>query len=199
MTPHPAPSWRTAIAADAWRQQGRFDWLTPVNGILPRCKLPICTTLRICQALALPLGITPILLTPLGRALHKLATSMGVVDSARSARVDVGLGLIRGRGIAVAPGARIGRNLTLFCGVTAGRRDRIDAARRRAVGYLVIEDAVWVGPRAVTAGAVTAGCGRRIGAGAFVTARVPPNSVVVGNPGRVVRIGAPADVMNPAP
>jgi len=124
---------------------------------------------------------------------------MGAMDLPWNVSVDVGLALTHGWGIVVSPGARIGRNVTLFHGVTLGRRDRIDAAGERVVGYPVIEDDVWIGPHAVIVGAVTVGRGSRVAAGAFVTKSVPPNSVVVGNPGRVVRIGAPPDVMNPAP
>jgi acetyltransferase-like isoleucine patch superfamily enzyme len=51
----------------------------------------------------------------------------------------------------------------------------------------VIEDDVWVGARAIILPGVTIGHGSVIGAGAVVAKSVPPYSIVVGNPGRVVR------------
>lgn len=91
--------------------------------------------------------------------------------------------------------ATIGRNLTLFHGVTLGRRDRISAdGMRRLTEAPTIEDEVWIGPHAIIIGR-----GSRIGGGAFVTQDVPPRSVVTGNPASVVKTGCSPDVMNPAP
>lgn len=52
---------------------------------------------------------------------------------------------------------------------------------------VVIEDDVWIGLRTVILPGVTIGSGAVIGAGSVVTKDVPPNSVVAGNPARVVR------------
>lgn len=52
---------------------------------------------------------------------------------------------------------------------------------------VTIEDDVWIGLRATILQGVTVGRGAIIGAGALVTRDVPPWSVVVGAPARVVR------------
>ncbi len=52
---------------------------------------------------------------------------------------------------------------------------------------IVIEDDCWIGNLAVILDGVRIGRGSVIGAAAVVTKNVPPNSVVVGNPGRVIR------------
>jgi maltose O-acetyltransferase len=52
---------------------------------------------------------------------------------------------------------------------------------------VTIEDNVWIGTRAVILPGVTIGQGSVIGACAVVTRDIPPFSVVVGNPGRVVK------------
>lgn len=59
---------------------------------------------------------------------------------------------------------------------------------------VVIEDDVWIGLNAVILQGVTLGRGAIIGAGAVVTRSVPPWSIAVGVPARVVgrRPGAPA-------
>lgn len=50
-----------------------------------------------------------------------------------------------------------------------------------------IEDGVFLGTGAMVLAGVTVGARALIGAGAVVTHDVPPNAVVVGNPGRIVR------------
>jgi len=60
---------------------------------------------------------------------------------------------------------------------------------------VVIEDDVWVGTRAVILHGVTIGRGAVVGAGAVVTRSVPPYSVAVGNPARVVGRRWPPEVI----
>lgn len=62
------------------------------------------------------------------------------------------------------------------------RRDKLEAARP-----ITIEDNVWLGGGVVVCPGVTIGENSVVGAGAVVTRDVPPNSVAVGNPARVVR------------
>ena len=52
---------------------------------------------------------------------------------------------------------------------------------------ITIEDEVWIGGGAILLPGVTIGRGSVIGAGAVVTRDVPPYSVAVGNPARVIR------------
>jgi acetyltransferase-like isoleucine patch superfamily enzyme len=50
-----------------------------------------------------------------------------------------------------------------------------------------VEDRVWIGNRVTILPGVTIGHDAVVGAGAVVTSDVPPRSVVVGNPARVIR------------
>lgn len=52
---------------------------------------------------------------------------------------------------------------------------------------IVIEDNVWIGGGAILLPGVKVGRNSVVGAGAVVTREVPPNTVVVGNPARVIR------------
>lgn len=52
---------------------------------------------------------------------------------------------------------------------------------------VIIEDDVWIGRRAIILPGVTIGQGSVIGEGAVVTKNIPPYSIAVGNPARVVR------------
>jgi maltose O-acetyltransferase len=52
---------------------------------------------------------------------------------------------------------------------------------------VVVEDDVWIGARVIILPGVTIGTGSILGAGSVVAHSVPAYSVVVGNPGTVVK------------
>jgi serine acetyltransferase len=54
-------------------------------------------------------------------------------------------------------------------------------------GEISIEDDVWIGSGAIVLSGVTIGRGSVVGAGSVVTKSIPPYSVAVGNPARVVK------------
>ena len=66
--------------------------------------------------------------------------------------------------------------------------------RRRGSPVTLGHD-VWIGHGAVVLPGVTVGTGAAVGAGAIVTKAVPPFAVVVGNPGRVLRMRFPDAVI----
>ena len=59
---------------------------------------------------------------------------------------------------------------------------------QQGVSYqgVVIEDDVWVGSKATILDGVTIGQGAVIGAGSIVTRSIPPYSIAVGSPARVI-------------
>ena len=60
---------------------------------------------------------------------------------------------------------------------------------------IFIEDRVWIGSNAVVLPGVRIGYGSVIGAGSVVTRDVPPMSVAVGSPARVIRTITDADLL----
>ena len=52
---------------------------------------------------------------------------------------------------------------------------------------IVIGDDVFIGARCIITKGVTIGNGAVIGAGSVVTRDVPPNTIVAGNPARIVK------------
>jgi maltose O-acetyltransferase len=62
------------------------------------------------------------------------------------------------------------------------QRSRMPAPRP-----VVIEDGAWIGNRAIIMPGVTVGAGAAVGAGSVVIADVPPRTLAMGNPARIVR------------
>ena len=62
--------------------------------------------------------------------------------------------------------------------ISGGRAERLPIA---------IGDHVWIGMRAMILKGVTIGSGAIVAAGAVVTRDVPPNTLVAGNPARIIR------------
>lgn len=188
----------TPLQADTFRQFGRYSTGLVVKGALASRTFRPVVTMRWCQAARRRGGVGKVLF-PICKGLHKVATQLAGVDFPWATQIGPGLALTHGWSLVINRGAVIGANVTLFHGVTLGRRDRIAADGTRVTSYPVIEDEVWIGPHATIVGGVRIGRGSRIGAGAFVTDDVPPYSVVTGNPARIVKDQCTPDVFNRAP
>jgi maltose O-acetyltransferase len=65
--------------------------------------------------------------------------------------------------------------------------DIIDRTRTPPSQPVVLEDNVWLGNRVIVLPGVTIGHDAVVGAGAVVVKDIPPRSVAVGNPARVVK------------
>ena len=76
----------------------------------------------------------------------------------------------------------IGDNVTLYQGVTLG-----GTGKEKGKRHPTIEDNVMISTGAKVLGSFTIGAGSKIGAGSVVLEEVPPNSTVVGIPGRIVK------------
>ena len=99
--------------------------------------------MRLCQDIAASRGLLRITL-PAFMLLHRTATHSAGMDLSWRTEIGGGLALTHGWGLVVSPGARIGRNVTRFRGVTLGRRDRISRDGARLTEYPLIDDEVWV-------------------------------------------------------
>ena len=97
------------------------------------------------------------------------------------ARIGKGLFIDHGHGVVIGETTIIGDNVTLYQGVTLGGTGKEHGKR-----HPTLEDNVLVGVGAKVLGSFVIGENSKIGAGSVVVNEVPPNSTVVGVPGRVV-------------
>ena len=88
-------------------------------------------------------------------------------------------------GLNIADNVMIGPNVNI---ITAGHP--LEPSRRRNITIgkpIVIERNVWIATGATIVGGVTIGENSVVAAGSVVTKHVPPNTLVGGNPARVIR------------
>lgn len=185
-----------ALRSDTYRVFGRFSWWLVLKGVIWLPGFRLVVTLRCCQkAQQMPAATRLLLLVP-ARIMHGFASHLAGVELPWKTSVAPGLALTHARGIVVNSGSSIGRNVTLFHGVTLGQNDQLISDGSRISRSPIIEDDVWIGPHAIVVGGVTIGQGSRIAAGAFVFEDIPPRSLVVGNPGEIVKTNCKPDVPN---
>lgn len=98
------------------------------------------------------------------------------------AKIGRGLFIDHGHGVIIGETAIIGDNVTLYQGVTLGGTGKEHGKR-----HPTVEDNVMISAGAKVLGSFTIGANSKIGAGSVVLTPVPPDSTVVGVPGRVVK------------
>ncbi|MBQ4087755.1 MAG: serine acetyltransferase [Clostridia bacterium] len=99
------------------------------------------------------------------------------------ARTQIGEGFYIGHSgrVIIHPDAKLGRNVNVGTGVTIGYENR---GKRRGAPTIVGD--CWIGTNAVVVGNITIGEDVLIAPLTFVNFDVPPHSVVVGNPARII-------------
>lgn len=98
-----------------------------------------------------------------------------------AAVIGQGFFIDHGMGVVIGETAVIGNNVTMYHGVTLG-----GVSLEKGKRHPTIEDEVVIGAGAKILGNITIGSQSRIGANAVVVKDVPPDSVVVGVPGRIM-------------
>ena len=110
------------------------------------------------------------------------------------AQIGEGFFIDHGNGVIIGETTIIGNNVTLYQGVTLGGTGKETGKR-----HPTIEDNVMISAGAKVLGSFTIGANSKIGAGSVVLEEVPPNSTVVGVPGRVVKrenVAIPRETLN---
>lgn len=118
--------------------------------------------------------LIPRMISNLGRFLTGIEIHPG-------ATIGEGLFIDHGTGIVIGETAEIGKNVTLYQGVTLGGTGKEKGKRHPTIGNNVV-----VASGAKVLGSFTVGDHAKIGAGSVVLKPVPAYATVVGIPGRIV-------------
>jgi serine O-acetyltransferase len=117
------------------------------------------------------------------------------IDIHPGATIGKGFFIDHGTGVVIGGTAIVGDDVTIYQGVTLGGTSLAHTKRHPTLG-----NHVTVGSGAAVLGDITIGDNVKIGANSVVVKDVPPNSTVVGIPGRVVlQDGKPLTPPNPRP
>ncbi len=131
----------------------------------------------------------------LPRFIAELVHRATGIDIHPGATIGRGFFIDHGTGVVIGGTAIIGDNVTIYQGVTLGGTSLAHTKRHPTLG-----NNVTVGSGAAVLGDITIGDNVKIGANSVVVKDVPPNSTVVGIPGRVVlQDGKPLAAPNPRP
>jgi len=122
----------------------------------------------------------------LARWLSQLARAVTGIEIHPGACIGSGVFIDHGMGVVIGETAEVGNDVTMYHGVTLGGTSLEKGKRHPSIG-----DRVVLGAGAKILGNITIGADSRIGANAVVVRSVPPNSVVVGVPGQIVKRAQP--------
>ncbi len=121
------------------------------------------------------------------RWLSQLSRALTGIEIHPGAQIGPRFFIDHGMGVVIGETAEVGADVTLYHGVTLG-----GVSLHHGKRHPTIEDGVVIGAGAKVLGAITVGKNSRIGANAVVVKDVPPDSVVVGIPGKPVKRQRPA-------
>ena len=115
------------------------------------------------------------------RLINTFSRFLTGIDIHPGAKLGPGLFIDHGMGLVIGETAELGSNVTLYQGVTLGGTGKEKGKRHPTIGNNVV-----VSSGAKVLGSFKVGDNSKIGSGSVVLKEVPPNSVVVGVPGRIV-------------
>jgi serine O-acetyltransferase len=118
----------------------------------------------------------------LARALSQLARFLTGIEIHPGARIGKRFFVDHGMGVVIGETTIIGDDVLLYQGSTLGGTGIVKGKRHPTIGNNVV-----VGAGAKVLGNITIGDSSYIGANAVVVKDVPPNSTVVGVPGRITK------------
>jgi serine O-acetyltransferase len=125
----------------------------------------------------------------LARMLSQFNRFLTGIEIHPGAQISDGFFIDHGMGVVIGETAEVGRDVTLYHGVTLGGTSLNKGKRHPTIG-----DRVVIGAGAKVLGAITIGEDSRIGANAVVVKSVPSNSVVVGVPGQNISRSEPRPI-----
>jgi len=117
----------------------------------------------------------------IGRLISHVGRFLTGIEIHPGARIGKRFFIDHGMGVVIGETSEIGDNVTLYHGVTLGGTTWKKIKRHPTIGNNVV-----IGSGAKVLGPVIIGDNTKIGANSVVVNEIPPNSIVVGIPGKVV-------------
>ncbi|MEH7334715.1 serine O-acetyltransferase [Neobacillus drentensis] len=117
----------------------------------------------------------------LARVVSQISRFFTGIEIHPGAKIGRRFFIDHGMGVVIGETCEIGDNVTVFQGVTLG-----GTGKEKGKRHPTIKDNALIATGAKVLGSITVGENSKIGAGSVVLKEVPPNSTVVGVPGRVV-------------
>ncbi len=115
------------------------------------------------------------------RLISHISRLLTGIEIHPGAKIGEGVFIDHGSGVVIGETAEVGDNVTIYQGVTLGGTGKGKEKRHPTIGNNVV-----VSAGAKVLGSFTVGDNSKIGAGSVVLKAVPPDSTVVGVPGKVV-------------
>ena len=118
--------------------------------------------------------------------LELVAQAGGTLEIGEGAFINYGGSIAASQLVRIGPRCSIGTHVIMmdndFHRLEPERRDE-----RPLSAPIILEENVWLGARVIVLRGVTIGAGSAIGAGSVVTRDIPPRSLAVGAPAKVIR------------
>jgi serine O-acetyltransferase len=151
---------------------GRSDWRSMLQVALHYDSFAV-TAMQRCRTFARQYH-----LIGLNHALRVVQTAMHGIEIGKDVQLGHGVWFIHPLAIVIGGNSKIGNRVRFFGSNTVGQS--------KEDGYPTLEDDVWVGAGARVLGNITVGARSMIGANAVVLQDVPPDSVAIGIPARII-------------
>nr|WP_161974886.1 serine O-acetyltransferase [Bacillus timonensis] len=117
----------------------------------------------------------------LARTVSQISRFFTGIEIHPGAKIGRRFFIDHGMGVVIGETCEIGDNVTVFQGVTLG-----GTGKEKGKRHPTVKDNALIASGAKVLGSITIGENSKVGAGSVVLQDVPPNSTVVGIPGRVV-------------
>lgn len=118
----------------------------------------------------------------IARLISQLSRFLTGIEIHPGAQIGSGVFIDHGMGVVIGETSIVGDNVTIYQGATLGGTGKDQGKRHPTIGNNVV-----ISAGAKVLGPFKVGDNSKVGAGAVVLNEVPPNSTVVGVPGRVVQ------------
>ena len=185
------------LKADIYRLTKDTSWKSIIKQLIKnKCFRPIFT-LRMCQHFD---SKNNKIMLAIFRIMHRNNCDKAGLLMSWKCDIGPGFSLTHTFGSGITDLAKLGSNITLLHGTSIAQKDSISEKDGSRTSHgAIVGDNVWLGPNSTIVGGVNIGKSSIVGANTLVSKDVPEESIVVGNPQKVLNKKAIEDVYNKVP